>query len=217
MDRVLEPEVMDTAQEAKDYDAMDHGEVNRRFVDDLLALCPEPKHVVDVGTGTALIPIELCRRHAKVHVVATDLADHMLALARKNVARAGFADRLELEKVDAKSSGLPPGAFDVVMSNSIIHHIPDPARAFAKMIELRKRGGLLFVRDLERPLDDAAARALVERYAKGETPRARDLFEASLRAALTLDEVVAMVAPLGVPPSAITRTSDRHWTLAHRA
>ena len=30
--RVLEPEVMDTAEEARDYDTMDHSEVNRRFV-----------------------------------------------------------------------------------------------------------------------------------------------------------------------------------------
>ena len=208
---------MDTAEEAADYDAMDHGEVNRRFVDDLLAQAPEPRHVVDVGTGTALIPIELCKRRPKVHVVATDLADHMLALARKNVEKAGVAGRLELEKVDAKTSGLPRGAFDVVMSNSIVHHIPDPARALADMLKLRKRGGLLFVRDLERPADDAAVRALVERYAARETERARDLFEASLRAALTVDELAAIVGPMGIPASAITRTSDRHWTLAHRA
>ena len=213
---MLEPEVMDTAEEAADYDAMDHGEVNRRFVDDLLALAPEPKHVVDVGTGTALIPIELCRRRPKVHVVATDLADHMLALARTNVEAAGFSRQIELEKVDAKTSGLPRGAFDVVMSNSIVHHIPDPARAFADMMKLRKRGGLLFVRDLERPEGDAAVRALVERYAASESDRARALLEASLRAALTIDEVAAMVAKLGIPASAITRTSDRHWTLAFR-
>ena len=37
LDRILEPEVMDSAEEARDYDAMDHSEVNRRFVDDLLA------------------------------------------------------------------------------------------------------------------------------------------------------------------------------------
>ena len=33
---VLEPEVMDTAEEARDYDSMDHSEVNRRFVADFL-------------------------------------------------------------------------------------------------------------------------------------------------------------------------------------
>ena len=35
--RTLEPEVMDSPEEARDYDAMDHAEVNRKFVDDLLA------------------------------------------------------------------------------------------------------------------------------------------------------------------------------------
>jgi SAM-dependent methyltransferase len=133
-----------------------------------------------------------------------------------NVARAGYQGRIELEKVDAKVSGLPRGAFDVVMSNSIVHHIPDPRRAFADMLGLRKRGGLLFVRDLERPADDAAVRALVERHAGHEAARARALFEASLHAAFTIDEVAAMVAPFGIPASAITRTSDRHWTLADR-
>jgi 2-polyprenyl-3-methyl-5-hydroxy-6-metoxy-1,4-benzoquinol methylase len=102
------------------------------------------------------------------------------------------------------------------MSNSIVHHIPEPARSLADMVRLLAPGGLLFVRDLERPRDDAAVRHLVQTYVANETPRARDLFEASLRAALTLDEVVALVAPLGIPASAVTRSSDRHWTLAHR-
>ena len=34
--RTLEPEVMDTPDDARDYDAMDHAEVNRLFVDHLL-------------------------------------------------------------------------------------------------------------------------------------------------------------------------------------
>src|SRR5438045_3510792 len=36
LQRVLEPEVMDSPEEAADYDAMDHSEVNRVFVDDLI-------------------------------------------------------------------------------------------------------------------------------------------------------------------------------------
>ena len=38
--RVLEPEVMYTEEEARDYDRMDHAEVNARFVADLLAEGP---------------------------------------------------------------------------------------------------------------------------------------------------------------------------------
>ena len=76
--------------------------------------------------------------------------------------------------------------------------------------------GVLLVRDLFRPANDLAVQLLLELHAASDTPRQRALFEASLRAALTVDEVRAMVAPLGVPPEAVQATSDRHWTLAWR-
>jgi hypothetical protein len=57
LNRTLEPEVMDTAADALDYDRMDHREVNRRFVDDFLAAAPDLSDVLDLGTGTAQIPI----------------------------------------------------------------------------------------------------------------------------------------------------------------
>src|SRR5271166_2066683 len=99
--RVLEPEVMDSAAEAHDYDAMDHSTVNRVFVADFLAAWAGQNPILDVGTGTAQIPIELCRR-APARVVGIDLAGHMLEVGRQNVLRAGLQDRIRLEQVDAK-------------------------------------------------------------------------------------------------------------------
>jgi ubiquinone/menaquinone biosynthesis C-methylase UbiE len=220
--RTLEPEVMDTAEEARDYDAMDHAQVNARFCDDLLASGARPARVLDVGTGTALIPIELCRRDPRVEVDAIDLAGHMLALAERNVARAGLGGRIRVARMDAKATPWADGAFDAVMSNSIVHHIPEPRRVLAEVWRLVRAGGVLFVRDLERPSDAARVAELVTTYAPipDGTPevralheRQRALFEASLLAALTVDEVRAMVAPLGIPADAVRSTSDRHWTL----
>jgi len=212
--RVLEPEVMDTAEEAAEYDAMDHGGINRRFCEDLLLLGPEPRRVVDVGTGTARIPVVLCELHPRCSIVATDLAEHMLAVARQNIR--GLEARISLVRVDAKGSTLPAHAFDVVMSNSIVHHIPEPARFFAEAARLCAPGGLIFVRDLERPRDEAALQSLVATYAANDTPKQRGLFEDSLRAALTVEEVCELVAAMGIPKTTVMRTSDRHWTLAFR-
>lgn len=217
---------MDTAQEAADYDAMDHREVNARFVDDLLAMQPPLGKVLDVGTGTALIPVELCKRNAAASVDALDLAAHMLELAKRNVSRAALDGRVRLALQDAKNAGWREGAFDTVMSNSIVHHIPDPRDVLREMWRLTRAGGVLFVRDLVRPESDERVRQLVATHAavpaevapdaRAMHERQRDLFEASLRAALTVEEVQAMVAPLGIPAGSVRMTSDRHWTLACR-
>jgi ubiquinone/menaquinone biosynthesis C-methylase UbiE len=214
--RVLEPEVMDSEAEARDYDAMDHAAVNRAFVDDFLAAWPGGGPVLDVGTGTAQIPVELCRRHPAVQVTAIDLAEHMLRLGRDNVRRAGLTGRVRLERVDAKRLPYPDGSFAAVISNSIVHHIPEPGAVLAEMVRVAAAGGVLFVRDLLRPDDAAAVDRLVALHAAGANDHQRQMFADSLRAALTLDEVRALVAPLGFDPASVRQTTDRHWTWVGR-
>jgi ubiquinone/menaquinone biosynthesis C-methylase UbiE len=210
--RTLEPEVMDTLEEAHDYDAMDHSAVNRVFVADLLAVWDGRGLVLDVGTGTAQIPIELCRQHPTARVTAVDLAEHMLVIGRHNVERASLADRITLEHRDAKRMPYADGAFGAVISNSIVHHIPEPRLVLAEMARVTAAGGLLFVRDLLRPADDAAVERLVDLYAAGANDHQKEMFGASLRAALTLDEVRGIVAGLGFEPETVRQTTDRHWT-----
>lgn len=210
--RVLEPEVMDSAEEARDYDAMDHAEVNRVFVRDLLGFWEADGLILDIGTGTAQIPIELCRQLPRPRVLAIDLAEHMLSVGRENVARAGLTGRIDLQRCDAKAMPFPAGQFAAVMSNSIVHHIPEPRAVFREMVRVVRPGGVLFVRDLVRPDDDDAVRRLVRTYAGNANDHQRQMFEDSLRAALTVDEVRALVQAFGFPADTVQQTSDRHWT-----
>ncbi|HJT32000.1 MAG TPA: class I SAM-dependent methyltransferase [Pirellulales bacterium] len=217
--RVLEPEVMDSADDALDYDRMDHAAVNRQFVDDLLAAATaagveidESSEILDLGTGTAQIPVELLSRRPKWRVRAVDLAESMMELGRQNVAAAGFSDRIRLARVDAKRLPYPAGRYALVMSNSIVHHIPEPRDVLAEACRVLRPGGLLFIRDLLRPADDAAVRSLVATYAADCNDHQRQLFDDSLRAALNLDEVRRLVAELGHDPLGVNQTSDRHWT-----
>jgi ubiquinone/menaquinone biosynthesis C-methylase UbiE len=210
--RVLEPEVMDSAEEARDYDAMDHSQVNRVFVDDFLSFWDRQGPVLDVGTGTAQIPIELCRQTADGQIVAIDLAEHMLQVGRDNVRRAGFQGRLRLEARDAKKMPYPADSFGAVISNSIVHHIPDPKAVLAEMVRVVKPGSTLFIRDLLRPDNDDTVRHLVHTYAGSANAHQQQMFEDSLRAALSLSEIRALVADLGFDPATLQQTTDRHWT-----
>lgn len=214
LQRVLEPEVMDTFEEAIQYDAMDHGEVNRAFVDDLLAarVGAEEMEILDVGTGTALIPVELCKRLSSCRVMAIDMAAHMLDLARYHIEIEDLRERIMLDRIDAKQLPWDDGHFDVVMSNSIVHHIPNPLDVLAECLRVTKPGGLLFLRDLLRPADDATLQRLVQAYAGDQNEHQRQMFADSLHAALNLDEIRKTVRQLGFPESTVSATSDRHWT-----
>ncbi|MCI0334540.1 MAG: class I SAM-dependent methyltransferase [Planctomycetes bacterium] len=222
--RILEPELMDTDEDAHQYDAMDHAAVNEVFVTDLLndltdwsLQRPVPTgatlhHVLDLGAGTAQIPIELARRAPHVHITAVDAVESMLARARKNIAAASLSDRITPMLADAKHLPFRADSFPFVISNSILHHIPNPRACLVEAIRVTTPGGLLFHRDLCRPHDETELDRIVSTYAADATPYQRKLFADSLRAALTLDEVQHLVASLGFAVETVRMTSDRHWT-----
>lgn len=218
--RTLEPELMDTSEEARDYDQMDHSEVNRAFVRDFLEFSQQahpggtPRNLLDVGTGTALIPIEYCRQEPTGSITAIDLAREMLTLAERNVTRAGLSDRISLRLCDSKQLPFVDGRFDAVISNSIIHHIPEPIECLREMARVLAPGGLLFVRDLLRPASAEAVEGFVQQYAGEENSHSQQMFRQSLHAALTVDEVRNLLTELRFPAGWVKQTSDRHWTIA---
>ena len=216
LQRVLEPEVMDTQEEAVDYNAMDHSTVNRVFVDDLLNVDGFRGDVLDLGTGTALIPIELCERFEDCRVMAVDMAAHMLDLAKYNLEMASLTERIELSQVDAKGLDYDDDAFDAVISNSIVHHIPQPKSCLSEAVRVTKPGGILFFRDLMRPESGKVVEELVETYAGEENDHSQKMFDDSLRAALSLEEIQALVIELGFAADSVTASSDRHWTWVGR-
>lgn len=235
LERTLEPEVMDSAQDALEYNRMDHSAVNVKFVDEFLEFVADQGKrlrvdsdplfedlenpdviggLVDVGTGTALIPIELCKRHPEIRVMGIDLAASMLDLAIQNIDIAGFRNQIQLAQIDAKDSGYEDEMFDATISNSIIHHIPEPAKTVSEMIRTTRDGGVIFVRDLMRPTSAEEVDSLVEMHASEESEYSRRLFGESLHASLTLEEMKDMVEHFGVSPDSVVATSDRHWTWA---
>lgn len=220
MQRELEPELMDTVDEAVAYDAMDHRAPNTAFVDRLIELLPaadQRLRVLDLGTGNGLIPLMLVDRMPGVEVVGTDLAKHMLAVAERRRADSPHRDRLRFEIADVKALPFDDGAFDVVMSNTILHHIPEPRAFLREAWRVLRPGGVLLIRDLFRPADDDAVEQLVQTHAGDESADAQQLFRQSLKAALTPDELRAMVDELGWANVEITIDSDRHVSIQSRS
>ncbi len=214
--RVLELELMDSLELARAYDDIDHAEVNRQFVGDLLDQLPGSGPVLDLGTGTARIPIELCREEPDVRVIGVDLAQAMLDLAAENVRHSGCDEHITLQQANAKRLPFADGFFPVVISNSLVHHAAVPDLLLREAWRVLADDGLVFMRDLARPIDETALAHLIEVYARDATDTQRQLFDDSLRAALTVEEIQCRVERLGGPRESAQPTSDRHWTWCTR-
>src|SRR5207245_11592289 len=106
----------------------------------------------------------------------------------------------------------PDGMFAALISNSIIHHIPEPIDVMREMIRAIKQDGVIFVRDLLRPPNEAALAKLVETYAGAANAHQQQMFANSLHAALPLEEIRTLVSGLGYDPATVKQTTDRHWT-----
>ncbi len=213
MERVLEPEVMDTLLEATEYDAMDLTEVNTAFAKQAIALGPPEKALVlDAGTGPGRIPVLMCQMQPQWQIIAIDLAKSMLQIASQHVQQANLQSRIRLELVDAKHLPYEDEKFDMVVSNSLVHHLPDPASFFSEIKRVLKPNGAIFLRDLFRPADEEILNALVESVGKEYNEHQKKLFRDSLHAALTLDEVKQLISQVGLQKVEVYPSSDRHWT-----
>lgn len=214
--RILEPEVMESEEEAAEYDAMDHGEVNRLFVDRLFELGAAGQ-ILDVGTGPAQMLVDLCRRSPRERAVGLDAAHSMLSIGRRHLARAGLLNRALLVRADAKRLPFPDRSFDAVMSNSIMHHLPDPTPCLKEIARVLKPAGVILLRDLHRPADLSELDALVEQHAAGATDNQRKLFRDSLHASFTCHEMRDLLRAAGLQGLSVYRNSDRHWTAECRS
>ncbi len=207
---------MDTEEEAVDYDAMDHTGPNAAFVDRLVELGASGR-MLDIGTGPGHIPLLVAERIARATVVGIDLSRHMLALAEGKRAASAHRDRVSFQVADAKGLDFDDDAFDAVFSNTILHHIPEPGPFLAEARRVLRPGGALLIRDLFRPDTPARVDELVALYATDCNEHQRELFRASLCAALTPDELRDVAAAHGLGDADIVVDSDRHVSIQLRA
>ena len=217
MKRVLEPEIMDGLEQAQVYAQADFSEENQAFVDHFLDLYPECTEglVLDLGCGPADIPIRFVQKHPSLQVLGIDASIPMLDLGRAAIEKAGLTGRITLECQRIQEVKLPERA-DAVISNSLVHHIPNALQFWYAVKTLAKPGAPVLVMDLLRPDSPEEAEATVNQYASREPAQLQKDFYNSLLSAWTEDEVAAQLAELNLSRLMIDVPDDRHWVVYGR-
>lgn len=217
MDRILEPELMEDPEQVLAYARADFASVNQAFVDRFCTTFPDLTEgvVLDLGCGPADIPLRLLRARPGLRIVALDGSGTMLAEARRAIAAAGAVERVQPVRARIPHLPFPDAAFDAIISNSLVHHLPDPHIFWRAVRRLARPGAALQVVDLFRPDSPQAARALVAAAAGGEHPVLQADFYNSLLAAFSPEEVQRQLVR-EVPGLAVRVVSERHWEVAGR-
>lgn len=217
MDRALEPELMDDPDQALVYARADFEEENQGFVDRFLECYPDLKdvHVLDLGCGPADIPIRLARALPECRITGVDGSASMIALGREAVRTAGLADRITLRIERFQDTVLAERA-DAIISNSLLHHVPNALQFWYAVRTLAKSGAAVLVMDLLRPDSPETAQAIVDKYAADEPAILRRDFYNSLLAAFTDDEVAAQLTEMNLSRLLIDVPDDRHWVVGGR-
>jgi len=214
MDRILEPELMEEEQQVSAYAKADFREENQGFFERFREYFPDfsDGHLFDLGCGPGDIPIRFARALPNCRVTGVDASAPMIRLAEQAVAEAGLSDRVAF-RCERFQDIAGANVADAVISNSLLHHVPNPLQFWNRLRQFVKPGSPVLVMDLLRPESTEEARAIVDRYAANEPDILQRDFYNSLLAAFTEDEITSQLARMNLTRLLIDIPDDRHWVV----
>ena len=219
MDRIPEPELMNDPAQALAYARADFEQPHHQFIEHFVQCFPDwsgAGYVLDLGCGPGDICRRLAQRFPLAHIHGVDGAAAMLAIGRQDLRGMQFADRVELIKGYLPGALLPRERYDVVVSNSLLHHLHDPQALWQAILRYATACAPVFVMDLRRPETPERAAELVDLYSAEEPEILRNDFHHSLLAAYRVEEVHAQLHTTGIDWLSITQIGDRHLVVHGR-
>ena len=217
MKRRPEPELMDSEAQTLAYAEADFNDSNSLFTESFLARfhdLPASGRMADLGCGPGDITFRLARALRGWEVIGLDAGPNMLKHAERRLASEALPRRVRFRLAHLPDHTLPAAAWNAVVSNSLLHHLPQPGILWKSIIHLAAPGAAIQVMDLMRPDSEEHAQRLVELYAGDAPDVLRDDFYNSLLAAYTPEEVSGQLIQAGLDRLKIASASDRHWIVS---
>ena len=220
MQRRLEPELMNGDTQVQAYAAADFSsgdqatiEAIQRLVFTSSPMPPDPL-VVDLGCGPGNITLRLAHLFPKARIIGIDGAESMLALARERAEKQKLDISFLCQTLQDVLRGPLLGQADLIVSNSLLHHLHQPDLLWRVTQALAAPGCRALHRDLRRPSSDAEIEQLLLKHLPWAPEVLQHDFSASLAAAFEPQEVTAELHRLGLNQLTVSAEDDRYLVVS---
>ena len=110
-----------------------------------------PRHILDVATGTADMALMAYKMLKPDRITGIDISAGMLQLGVKKIEKEGLADKIQLQVGDSETINFPENTFDAVMVAFGVRNFENLENGLAEMYRVLKPGGRLIVLEFSKP------------------------------------------------------------------
>ncbi|HSI74637.1 MAG TPA: methyltransferase domain-containing protein [Lunatimonas sp.] len=127
---------------------------------------PKARRVLDIGCGAGNQTLKLLSRLPDLNCDLLDLSGPMLKRAYERVSNQ-TSGLVRTFQTDIRHADLQSDAYDILLAGAVLHHLRDDEDwilTFAKLFELLKPGGSLWISDMVHHDDPAIHELMWKRY-----------------------------------------------------
>jgi len=111
-----------------------------------------PKHILDVATGTGDMAIAASAAIPGAKITAVDIAAQMLDEGRKKIETQGLSKVITMQLADSESLPFADGTYDAVMCAYGVRNFEDLEKGLTEMQRVMRPGGKLAILEFSRPV-----------------------------------------------------------------
>ncbi len=160
------------------------------FVHKILSRGIRNGKVLDIGTGSGLLALELARAAGcNFDITALDISPNMIKKSKENAIKAKKGSSIEFVVSTAAALPFSDNSFDLIMSYASLHHWLDPVQVFNEIERVMKKNGLALVRDNIRVNHYPLWRAAIWGLSKFMNKRHRENWPKVIESSYTIKEM----------------------------
>jgi demethylmenaquinone methyltransferase / 2-methoxy-6-polyprenyl-1,4-benzoquinol methylase len=110
-----------------------------------------PRHILDVATGTADMALLAYKMLKPDKITGIDISEGMLEIGRKKIEKEQLEGKIQLQLGDSETINFAENTFDAVMVAFGVRNFENLENGLAEMLRVLKPGGRLVVLEFSKP------------------------------------------------------------------